>query len=211
MSEDSARQEAIARFALGCFWGPDARFGLVDGVTRTRVGYAGGTTPSPTYDHIGDHAETLEVAYDPEVVDYPQLIQVFFAAHDSTRPSPRRQYASIIFPEDDEQEDRALEALRNLSEEAGKPPATEVLRSQVFHSAEAYHQKFYLQQVRRIFDSLRRQYDDLWELVDSRPAARINGYIAGYGNIEDLEEEIDEMNLDPGGKDALLRLVRSRS
>ena len=127
------------------------------------------------------------------------------------RPSPRRQYASIILPGDDEQESLARKLLHNLSEELGNSPATEIVPSVVFHSAEDYHQKFYLQQVRPVFDPLRRQYDDFWDLVDSRVAARINGYLAGCGRLADLEGEIDEMNLDRDGRDALLRLVRSRA
>ena len=57
-----------ATFALGCFWGPDASFGALEGVVRTRVGYAGGSSENPTYEMIGDHTETIEIDYDPEVI-----------------------------------------------------------------------------------------------------------------------------------------------
>ena len=57
-----------ATFGLGCFWGPDARFGAMEGVVRTRVGYAGGTTPEPTYHDLGDHTEAVQVEYDPTVI-----------------------------------------------------------------------------------------------------------------------------------------------
>ena len=57
-----------ATFGMGCFWGPDARFGSLPGVIRTRVGYAGGTTPSPTYRQMGDHTETVEIDFDPTIL-----------------------------------------------------------------------------------------------------------------------------------------------
>ena len=65
-----------ATFALGCFWGPDVTFGAVEGVVRTRVGYAGGTTADPTYRDIGDHSEALQVDYDPDAVSFDELVDV---------------------------------------------------------------------------------------------------------------------------------------
>lgn len=65
MDRNAPTDLSRAAFALGCFWGPDALFGARDGVVRTTVGYAGGTTSDPTYEHIGDHIETVRVAYDP--------------------------------------------------------------------------------------------------------------------------------------------------
>jgi len=70
-----------ATFALGCFWGPDASFGALEGVVRTRVGYAGGTTEGPTYKMIGDHTETIEIDYDPAVISYRELLEIFFDSH----------------------------------------------------------------------------------------------------------------------------------
>jgi len=65
-----------ATFALGCFWGPDVTVGAVEGVVRTRVGYAGGTTADPTYRDIGDHSEALQVDYDPDAVSFDELVDV---------------------------------------------------------------------------------------------------------------------------------------
>ena len=74
-------QTKTATFALGCFWGPDAVFGILEGVVRTRVGYAGGTTENPTYDKIGNHTETIEIDYDPGVINYQKLLEIFFNSH----------------------------------------------------------------------------------------------------------------------------------
>ena len=80
-----------ATFALGCFWGPDASFGALEGVVRTRVGYAGGDKVNPTYKMIGDHTETIEIDYDPEVISYTELLEIFFASHDPYRAAYSRQ------------------------------------------------------------------------------------------------------------------------
>ncbi|HKL87365.1 MAG TPA: peptide-methionine (S)-S-oxide reductase, partial [Salinibacter sp.] len=70
MDRDVPPDTILATFALGCFWRPDALFGALDGVVRTRVGYAGGTTATPSYDDIGDHIEAVQVEYDPSALDY---------------------------------------------------------------------------------------------------------------------------------------------
>ena len=70
-----------ATFAAGCFWAPDARFGVISGVVRTRVGYSGGAEENPTYYEMKDHTETLQLDYDPGRVSYVELLDVFFGAH----------------------------------------------------------------------------------------------------------------------------------
>ena len=70
-----------ATYAMGCFWGPDSLFGSLDGVIRTRVGYAGGTTESPTYHNIGDHTETIQIDYNPAKISYEQLLEIYWDNH----------------------------------------------------------------------------------------------------------------------------------
>jgi peptide methionine sulfoxide reductase msrA/msrB len=89
--EDISTETAI--FALGCFWGPDASFGALEGVVRTRVGYAGGTTENPSYKIIGDHTETIEIDYDPNIISYQELVEIFFDSHNPYTNSYSRQYA----------------------------------------------------------------------------------------------------------------------
>ena len=97
--------EAKATFGAGCFWGVEAAFRRIDGVTGTRVGYSGGTRENPSYQdvcsHTTGHAEVVEVTYDPERVSYDELLQVFWGKHDPTRTRQRwnlgDQYRSVVF------------------------------------------------------------------------------------------------------------------
>src|SRR5262249_47595604 len=92
----------LAAFAQGCFWGTEYRFRQVPGVVATAVGYAGGSTAKPTYETIGNHAETVLVEFDPAKVSYPKLLEIFWGSHDSTSgnrqgPDVGPQYRSAIF------------------------------------------------------------------------------------------------------------------
>ena len=93
-----------ATFGMGCFWSPEARFGSLPGVFRTRVGYAGGTTPSPTYRQMGDHTETLEIDFDPDVLRYEDVLRHFWRNHYPNRDQYKgRQYLSLLRYRGDEQ------------------------------------------------------------------------------------------------------------
>lgn len=144
---------ATATFAAGCFWGVQAAFDAVRGVVSTRVGYCGGTVANPTYQEVcGDrtgHAEAVEIVYDPAVVTYPQLLELFFANHDPTRvnsqgPDVGTQYRSVIFVHDAAQR-QAAEAFKARLQGSGKfnrPIATEIIAAPAFWPAEDYHQKY---------------------------------------------------------------------
>ncbi len=109
--------EKKATFGAGCFWGVEAAFRQLEGVTRTRVGYSGGTTENPTYEdvcsHTTGHAEVVEVTYDPDRISYEQLLDVFWAKHDPTQMNRQGwdigdNYRSAIFFHDEEQHETAL-------------------------------------------------------------------------------------------------------
>src|SRR5579883_1852535 len=142
-----------ATFAAGCFWGVEAEFRRVDGVTATRVGYTGGTLENPTYrdvcsDRTG-HAEAVEVTYDPDRVSYDDLLNVFWENHDPTQlnrqgPDYGSQYRSAIFYHDPEQE-AAARASKERLERSGKfrrPIVTEIAPAPTFYMAEDYHQQY---------------------------------------------------------------------
>ena len=144
---------ATATFAAGCFWGVEAAFRQVPGVTATRVGYTGGTTTDPTYKQVctdrTGHAEAVEVSYDPARVSYDDLLRVFWEIHDPTQrnrqgPDIGTQYRSAIFYHDPEQE-AAARASKERLERSGvykRPIVTEIVPAQTFYQAEAYHQQY---------------------------------------------------------------------
>lgn len=145
---------ATALFAAGCFWGVEARFADLPGVTGTEVGYTGGATPRPTYrqvcSHTTGHAEAVRVQYDPERIGYQDLLAAFFAMHDPTTrdrqgPDVGSQYRSAIFVLDDEQEKAATDYVWRLecSGRFRRPIVTEIVRAGRFWRAEEYHQRYY--------------------------------------------------------------------
>src|SRR3990172_2687589 len=124
---------------LGWFWGPDSRFGSLPGVVRTRVGYAGGTTQNPAYHNLGDHAESIEVVYDPSRISYEKLLAVFWASHDPAERPWRRQYMSGIFYHNDEQKGLAERTRDREASRIGRPAHTEILPASLFTPAQHYH------------------------------------------------------------------------
>ena len=141
-----------ATFGAGCFWGVEWVFRQVPGVIEAVSGYSGGITPNPTYgdvcSHTTGHAEVVRVSFDPEVVTYDQLLDVFWAMHDPTQidrqgPDVGDQYRSVIFTDSDEQQ-RAAETSRDRAgARFPRPIATEIRSAGEFYPAEAYHQRYY--------------------------------------------------------------------
>jgi peptide-methionine (S)-S-oxide reductase len=145
---------ATATFAAGCFWGVESIFLRVDGVIDTAVGYAGGEKEDPTYKEIcttdTGHAEAVEVKYDPKVVEYSKLVEVFFDNHDSTTlnrqgPDVGTQYRSVIFFHDEAQRLAADSAIKALEDEKRfkSPVVTQVVAAAPFWRAEEYHQRYF--------------------------------------------------------------------
>ncbi len=138
----------------GCFWGMEAVFEKLKGVKAVESGYAGGTVKSPTYEEVsaGDtgHAEVIRIKYDPEVISYRKLLEVFFYIHDPTTPDRQgndrgSQYRSIILYEGESQEQTAMKLIEELEEGKvyGDPIVTEVKPLDTFYLAEDYHQDYY--------------------------------------------------------------------
>ena len=142
-----------ATFAAGCFWGVEETFRHVKGVTATQVGYTGGALEHPTYEVVctdrTGHAEVVEVTYDPSVVSYEELLEVFWTCHDPTQlnrqgPDVGTQYRSAIFYHTPEQR-QAAEASKKRLEESGRhaqPIVTEIAPAGTFWRAEEYHQHY---------------------------------------------------------------------
>lgn len=206
LDQEQTNQTQTATLALGCFWGPDARLGVVPGVVRTRVGYCGGEKQEPTYHDLGNHTETVEVDFDPGQISYEELLELFFDSHDPVRPAIKRQYASIIFYHDDEQREAAHAAAARAADEAGADLSTDILEAPRFWRAEDYHQKYKLQSHDQIFEEFRAIFDDFDALVDSTAVARANGYVAGHGSDAQFADEADRLGL----SDEALEAIRAR-
>ncbi|CAF1395969.1 unnamed protein product [Adineta steineri] len=139
----------VATFAGGCFWRMQTVFSRVPGVISTIVGFAGGYVANPTYQQVRSgqtgHAETVQVTYNPQLVTFPQLLQIFFSSHDSTQMNRQGadvgpQYRSAIFYHSPSQWDIATKYINQLRMSRPYPVVTEVVPFQAFYPAEQYHQ-----------------------------------------------------------------------
>ncbi len=177
------------------------------GVYRTRVGYAGGSLENPNYRNLGDHTETFQIDYDPDIISYEEILQVFWDNHNPIVGSRTRQYMSIIITHDEDQQKVALESKAAVEEKLGTTVPTEIVSLDKFYLAEDYHQKYYLQSVKGLSAEIKAYYPVFSGFIDSTAAARLNGYIGGYGNAEQLAEEMESYGLSPDGEKLLERYV----
>jgi peptide-methionine (S)-S-oxide reductase len=147
-------QMETATLAGGCFWCLEAVFERVEGVLDVRSGYAGGQASAPSYEEVCSgvtgHAEVVRVRFDPSVIPYRDVLEIFFAVHDPTTPNRQgadvgTQYRSAIFYESEAQRDTARDTIRALEAEAiwDAPVVTEVAPLQTFWSAEEYHREYF--------------------------------------------------------------------
>ena len=144
--------EQVAVLAGGCFWCTEAVFLDVIGVNSVESGYTGGAVANPTYKQVcgGDtgHAEAIRVTFDPDVISYGELLDIFFATHDPTQLNRQgndvgTQYRSAIFPQDAEQERQAREALARANQELGGRVVTTIEPTGAWYPAEDYHQDYW--------------------------------------------------------------------
>ncbi|TFG16824.1 MAG: peptide-methionine (S)-S-oxide reductase [Promethearchaeota archaeon] len=143
-----------ATFGAGCFWGVEARFRKVEGVIDVVSGYAGGHTKDPTYKEVctnkTGHAEVVQVTYDPSIVSYEDLLEIFWNIHNPTTLNRQgwdvgTQYRSVVFYNSEEQKEKAIQ-LKDKLDKSGKykkPIVTEIVPLKEFYRAEEYHQKYY--------------------------------------------------------------------
>ncbi len=149
-----AKRREIATLAAGCFWCVEAVFNRLRGVEEVVSGYAGGTVPNPTYSDVCSgttgHAEVVQITFDPDIVSFADLLDVFWRIHDPTTLNRQgadvgTQYRSAIFCHDDGQREIAVQSKREV-EEAGLWPdavVTEIVPFTTFYEAEGYHQDYY--------------------------------------------------------------------
>jgi peptide-methionine (S)-S-oxide reductase len=148
-------QYKTASFAAGCFWGVEAIFEKLEGVIDVASGYSGGQTVNPTYEEVCSdttgHAETVQITFDPSLISYERLLEVFWKNHNPTTKNQQgvdigSQYRSIIFYHDEEQKLLAEKSKNDLQDSkywGEKEIVTEILPAQTFYIAEDYHQDYY--------------------------------------------------------------------
>ena len=148
------QDRATAYFASGCFWCVEAVYESVKGVDEAVSGYAGGHTKNPTYEDSNTgrtgHAESVKVIYDPSVISFSQLVDVYFGSQNPTQvngqgPDQGSQYRSIIFYQNDAEKEIIEQKKAALAKELGEPVAAEVKPFEKFWIAEAYHQNYEVQ------------------------------------------------------------------
>lgn len=143
-----------ATFGSGCFWCSEPLFNDLKGVSKVTVGYAGGQKPSPTYEEVcsgtSGHAEVIQVEFDPTIVSYEQLLEVFFLTHNPTTLNRQgndagTQYRSIIFYHNEQQQQTAKQVKTNITAEHvyNDPIVTAIEPLTAFYPAESYHQNYY--------------------------------------------------------------------
>jgi len=143
-----------ATFGASCFWGVEAKFSKVKGVIDAVVGYSGGKTKNPTYKDVctdkTGHAEVVQITYDPSIVSYEELLEIFWNIHNPTTLNRQgwdigTQYRSMVFYHGEGQKERALK-LKEKLDKSGRyknPIVTEITPASEFYKAEEYHQRYY--------------------------------------------------------------------
>jgi peptide-methionine (S)-S-oxide reductase len=143
-----------ATFGMGCFWCTEAIFQQLKGVKKVESGYSGGTVANPTYEDVSSgqtgHAEVIQVTFDPAVISYKDLLEVFWKMHDATTLNRQgadvgTQYRSVIFYSNADQKSLAEKYKKELNDQNafGKPVVTQIAPLKNFYKAEDYHQNYY--------------------------------------------------------------------
>lgn len=144
----------IATLGGGCFWCTEAVFSDLKGVEKVESGYSGGTVPNPSYEQVctgsTGHAEVVRLTFDPSVITYHDILEIFFSVHDPTTPNRQgadtgTQYRSVIFYHDDEQKKTVEEVVRAQESNKiwSKPIVTQIVPFRAFYKAEDYHQEYF--------------------------------------------------------------------
>lgn len=153
-NDQTSNKTQLATLGGGCFWCLDPIYAELQGVKDVVVGYSGGSVPDPSYEQVctgrTGHAEVVQVMFDPDVISYREILEVFFTIHDPTTPNRQGadvgpQYRSAIFYHNEDQRRVSEEVIQELEEEDiwDKPIVTEVSSIKEFYKAEEYHQEYY--------------------------------------------------------------------
>jgi peptide-methionine (S)-S-oxide reductase len=206
---NNSRTHSIT-LGMGCYWNPDALFGQLPGITRTRTGFAGGTTDNPHTRHAGDHTEVVDIEFDPEIVSLETILNVFWSSHNPVNINNYRErlYQSLVLYRDPAQREVIQAVMKSREERGNGMPDTEVASYAGFYPSEARNQKFYLKRFPDAIAKLKTLFAADEELADSMLAARLNGLAKGYTNMEKIIEEIRTWPISAEEQEAIIRLLK---
>lgn len=193
----------VAVVGMGCFWGVDSLYGIQKGVLRTCCGYAGGKTTDPTYHDLENHTEVVKIEYDPTVIGYEKIIDLFFEKHNPT-DKYKAQYMSVIFCEDAKQKEIAQQKLTEAKAKFSKPVVTQIRDKVPFYPAELYHQKYRLQCNDKVMKLAKKA--GVKDVISSHVAARLNGYLGGQGSLEQFESE--DLGMTPELISSMIEIIK---
>lgn len=196
---------------MGCFWSPEALFGQLPGVIRTCVGYAGGTSESPTYRDMGDHTETVQLAFDPHIISFEELVEIFWNSHNplNINDYKGKQYRSLLFYSDEHQLEMIHQVSQRRIERGEVEPATDIMPISPFYLAEDRHQKYYLKRFPDAMRKLRHLFMTEKEIQNATLAARLNGLAKGYTNMARIVSELENWTIRRDDQQRLIELVKS--
>ena len=184
----------------------------MDGVLRTRVGYSGGKSTNPSYKVVDLHTEVVEIDYDPDLISYGQLIDIFFASHNETlRPYDQRVKSLIFYrnPEEYEIAKEKLQAIRDKTPEK-ESVFTELKAFEVFYLAEPEHQNRSLKLETSLYGEVKQIFGSEDKIMLSILASKLNGFVYGYGTIEKAQELLEVSGLSQASKDRLIEVIENR-
>lgn len=157
---------------------------------------------------MGDHTETLQIDFLQNIISLEELLELFWRNHNSNRGAYKgRQYISLLLYHSDEQKQVIYEVKDKLEEEWGEAFGTEIAPYKEFYRAEDYHQKYYLKRYPDAVANLMELYGDEDSFVNSTLAARLNGFVKGYGSLSTIKEEIQQWEMDEEGKNRLITTI----
>jgi len=192
---------SVTVFGLGCLWGADPVFGALDGVRHTLVGFAGGTTPAPAHADIGDHIEAVRVVFEPTQIDYPDLLDAFWAAHVPSETAAKRRYRHALFPQTDRQAEQAAETI-------GADESAWLFPDASFHEAAPRHQNYKLRQHERLAAHFLSRAANADAFARSTAATLANAYVAGHRPLDRLDDDRARLALPPAALDTLRTCAR---
>ncbi len=173
------------------------------------MGYAGGAMVGPTYHDLGEHAEVLQVEFDPTQLSFEALLTMFWASHNPARDGRRSQYRSILICEDERQFALADESRSTVERTLGRKVLTEVVAGKVFYPAEGYHQKWKLRRRAALYEELARSFDSEESLVRSFAATKLNAIAGGHVSQPAIKSFAHRLSLSEDGLTLLEGIVKN--